>query len=641
MKKDFYFSVLFLIVMTIFMVSCSEDDGSGVSESQKQITSIVSQLEKMDGINSSFIEGLKKLDFSKMDEKAFTVFAISDSPLKSSASLGSTSSDMVIERQIVKGAYTLSQLKNGFILYTLSGDQLAVIVSDGVTYINGVEISGSVTQVSNSCIFKVNQLFPREMVEVKKVQFVVERCNEGWSPLNMQPYMLVPEAEINIYTEEGNLFGTYIADRYGIVKVSLPVGVYSYEVNKGNERNIFSKQEEAGYVIAGIFTSQDEIDQMPYQLDVKLGGLKYVDYNGDGIIDNNDKTDRVYFHVESDFSNTVYIASLNFASTYLPTVSITELIFESQDIFKKILRINYGIDAVLTHQATINQTDFVKLSNFNIHPDNSIVRQLWDYGYSFIIRANKVINHENLSEEQLMGALFYRAYAYSILVDYFGGVPIISNVTMGNEPRSSVDDVCNYIYAELDMIIAKGNNSLKYSALQLKARIAAGKGEFERAKMSLQEIINSGLYSLPSNISTWGGDKISEGIDLRFSGTDDVLRKGEFSYLIRYTETLLLYAEVTANLGEITVANQTVNMLLAQQNLAPVNSSSRDQVHDIIYELRTTLLNKEGIEYVALKRMNKFLEVLQNFGAQEFHQLLPIPISVMSSNPNMVQNSGY
>lgn len=56
-------------------------------------------------------------------------------------------------------------------------------------------------------------------------------------------------------------------------------------VKKDDESNIIN-----GYIIGGIFQSQEDIDYSAFQDGAEIGGLKYVDMNGDGVITEFDKT---------------------------------------------------------------------------------------------------------------------------------------------------------------------------------------------------------------------------------------------------------------------------------------------------------------------------------------------------------------
>lgn len=59
---------------------------------------------------------------------------------------------------------------------------------------------------------------------------------------------------------------------------------YFLVAEKGNLKNTIS-----GYVIAGVFQTQAEIDASPMQAGALLGGLKLLDLNGDGLVNTNDK----------------------------------------------------------------------------------------------------------------------------------------------------------------------------------------------------------------------------------------------------------------------------------------------------------------------------------------------------------------
>ncbi|MDI5896922.1 SusC/RagA family TonB-linked outer membrane protein [Flavobacterium yafengii] len=51
-----------------------------------------------------------------------------------------------------------------------------------------------------------------------------------------------------------------------------------------------SQFEVFGYMTDGLFQSQAEINESPTQVGSRLGGLKFVDINGDGVINSNDRT---------------------------------------------------------------------------------------------------------------------------------------------------------------------------------------------------------------------------------------------------------------------------------------------------------------------------------------------------------------
>jgi hypothetical protein len=80
---------------------------------------------------------------------------------------------------------------------------------------------------------------------------------------------------------------TLTSDASGKVKTSVAyIGVYYIVVEKGTQKNYFN-----GLIPIGVFKSQSEIDSSPAQTPVAtIGAVKFKDTNGDGVINDSDKT---------------------------------------------------------------------------------------------------------------------------------------------------------------------------------------------------------------------------------------------------------------------------------------------------------------------------------------------------------------
>jgi hypothetical protein len=514
------------------------------------------------------------------------------------------------------GNYTISiSLEPNF----TGNDRTAVITIS----CNGTDITVTVTQKST----KEDGTKP---VARQTVVFEVYSCNAQWSPQNNAPYLAAEGAEIKVYKGAEEI-GIYRAE----TAVELEPGEYTYSVTKGNETNV--PGNALGFVIAGIFTSQEEIDSLPFQSGAQLGGLKFIDMNGDGIINNDDRVEngRAYLRVDADNAEmriTVYIAPLNFMPDYG-----VDYRHELDKAFTAMLKESYLIDAAITHQVSL-PAPYAVFSNFSFYNVDSRVLTLWNQSYAVIRHANSLLEKadtENIPDEDKAGLSFYRAYAYSTLLNYFGGVPLIVTATpQGNVPRISEQEMLDFILSELDRIIASAPVSgSKHSALQIKARILLNTRRYSEAVNVLDEIINSGIYSLQNEAFT-------EGVDLNLP---EVMRKGAESYPLRYTETLLLYAEASVAAGNTVRAIQIVNQFAAEQGQAPILSpgASQDECREAVQNLWTSRLDREGHEFARLKRIDTFLVRLAQYGAQEKHKQLPIPQQAMDMNPNLYQNPGW
>jgi hypothetical protein len=539
------------------------------------------------------------------------------------------------------GTYTISiSLEPNF----TGSDRTAVITIS----CNGTDIAITVTQKST----KEDGTKPA----VKQtVVFEAYSCNAQWSPQSNVPYLAAEGAEIKVYKGPDEV-GRYITDIGGQAAAELEPGEYAYRIAKGSAANV--PDDTAGFVIAGIFTSQEEANSLS-QSGAQLGGLKFIDINGDGIINSADRVEngRAPLRVDADSVEmrvTAYIAPRDFVPGY-NTFSYAEQKAQKNYYYRQMLSLAWQIDAAMTHEAL--PPSFENYANFTFGAYDGQLNMLWDAAYHTIGCANTILEriHEldNITEDERSvyrgEAQYYRAYAYSVLLNYFGGVPVIATATpQGNEPRNSDEEVRDFIMQDCDeaynLLPAHSSSlAIRYAAQQIKARVLLNIRDFARATDALLSIVNAGMYQLPADPSAWGEDAISEPITITAAIFPSSMRKGNGTiYPIRYAETLLLYAEASLGLGYLTEALNTANQLALQQGLAPLNSgASNDEIRSALISLWSSQLNKEGCAFARLKRTGRFMETLEQYGAKNQHQRLPIPASVLANNPNMSQNPGW
>lgn len=116
-----------------------------------------------------------------------------------------------------------------------------------------------------------------------------------------------------------------------------------------------------------------------------------------------------------------------------------------------------------------------------------------------------------------------RAYSYSILNFWYGGVPIIESYESAQEaqvPRDTEENVKKFIYDEIDAAIADINTTpkargyvAKGAALAIKMRTALYWGDHERAAAASKAIMDLGQYDLNSdyaNLFTVAGQTSNE-----------------------------------------------------------------------------------------------------------------------------------
>lgn len=162
----------------------------------------------------------------------------------------------------------------------------------------------------------------------------------------------------------------------------------------------------------------------------------------------------------------------------------------------------------------------------------------WSGLYEGIARANLVlqnIDKVDMSAEliaQYKGeAKFLRAFYYSQLLDFFGGVPIYDESVVVAQsfsemlyPRSTADEVRAFIYKDLDDAIAvlpeegewstaNHGRATKTAAQALKGKVYLYAKDYSNAKSMFEQVVASGkheLYDDYANLFKPGGDDSSE-----------------------------------------------------------------------------------------------------------------------------------
>ena len=133
-------------------------------------------------------------------------------------------------------------------------------------------------------------------------------------------------------------------------------------------------------------------------------------------------------------------------------------------------------------------------------PENTDIKNLYTYLYSGIRAANSVSYYaqtaqvDDKTKNQLIGeARVLAAYEYYLLVNNFGGVPIMKDFLTTADtgyPKSSAEDVYAYIISELEDVISK--NVLQASA----ATKGGGRISQETAKAILAKTYLSAAWDL-------------------------------------------------------------------------------------------------------------------------------------------------
>lgn len=172
---------------------------------------------------------------------------------------------------------------------------------------------------------------------------------------------------------------------------------------------------------------------------------------------------------------------------------------------------------------------------------NSELRSLFRWNYAGITRCNFIMeNKDNIEfsgkDKILAEAKFLRAFYYFELVKFFGDVPLIIDERIGAQEateiaRSPVSDVYAQIEQDLldassvlDQISLIKGKATKGAAMALLGKVFLYQKKYIEAANKLDEVINSGVYSLISDYSALfsvANENNSETVfDVEYSGAE-------------------------------------------------------------------------------------------------------------------------
>ncbi|MEL7161089.1 MAG: RagB/SusD family nutrient uptake outer membrane protein [Bacteroidota bacterium] len=209
-----------------------------------------------------------------------------------------------------------------------------------------------------------------------------------------------------------------------------------------------------------------------------------------------------YFNAEADYENALIAAYDLLQTTYL-NVMLGEIASDN------------------TLAGGESATDVIGIQQVDdmIHtPVNAQLKSIWDWMFAGVNRASYLLEFKDKTEFEgkaqiIAEARFLRAYYYFELLKWFGPVPLKGDVrfALGDEttlPRSSEAEVWAAIEADLEAAIAdlaetapQTGRVSKGAAQALLGKALVYQEKYQEATTVLQQVIDSGNYSLPNDFA--------------------------------------------------------------------------------------------------------------------------------------------
>ena len=668
MKKNLY-----LLTFSVLLFSaCSKKDksaplpptptGTGVG------TAVGKQLSATDSL-SSFNAYYKTTTLSDQDvATGITIFAPANSTFGSGQVLanGGLPDSSQLKDYIVKGLLKAADLTDNKTLTTLSGKTLTVTVKGSEVRVNGVLINlASVFTGDGFIIYSASRLWNAAAV----FSYTVWDATQ-WSASKPKGDAATG-AGVALYTTQADYASgakavySVTTDNNGVATFSgVRPGAYYVVASKGPVNNVFNVYNETLNNAYFGYTSDNVIDS--------IGNIKWKDLNGDGIITSLDMVAVPALTIQATKdSSSNGIILIGYVTKPLQTAADAQNILNSS--YSGLL-LAYSsmvvLDGMLSDDADCStQPNYCTYDNFAILPSDPNIATLWSGTYSLIGGLNRVIKDVpamDIAADQkadlIAQAKGLRGYIYLVMSQYFGSLPIhndISSTLFPGISRSPITDVYNQIISDLtaaaaDLPATRATGPVQLTnpaAYGLLAKAALWKKDYTAAAGYSAQALTG--YSL-SAVNTWFTSATNaENIwSPSFSNIGILIPwyyAGVFPSttvkvcpVLRYGQLLLIDAEAQIALGQYSVAQQDLNVLLTRRFQSTISISNATDGTAALQAAWQTETYRQGDRFVNLLRWGIAQQVL---GAKGFingrNDLLPIPQNLLNGYPMLNQNPGY
>ena len=188
--------------------------------------------------------------------------------------------------------------------------------------------------------------------------------------------------------------------------------------------------------------------------------------------------------------------------------------------FMNVLVGEIASDNTLSGGESANDVVGIQQVDEMIHnSNNGNLKNIWDWMFAGVYRSSYILEFKDKTEFEgknqiIAEARFLRAYYQFELVKWFGGIPLAGDkrFVLGNEktiPRSSISQSYAAIEADLSFAVAnlkptasQTGRATKGAAQALLGKVYLYQNKYSDAATTLQNVINSGSYSMVTNYNT-------------------------------------------------------------------------------------------------------------------------------------------
>lgn len=371
---------------------------------------------------------------------------------------------------------------------------------------------------------------------------------------------------------------------------------------------------------------------------------KYIDGNGDGVLDENDETigegmepipplEQDNEKLFKEYLNGTY----EYVSNYFQLITI--------------------LDAVRCKQETV--------SGVQINSYNTLIESAWARAYSIMSNIHTVMKQDcsgfSFDVKPYISSLrLFRGLIYLDMVQHWGGVPLVTRTFEPgddfNIPRTPKKEVLAFVVSEIKDILsdlpeANSDDNLIFSkdlarAVLANAMLEEEIADYQGAATLLKAIIDNDKYTLlGTNNLIYKEKNMEELFSLELTAPtlfplfEEVIKHdGSLHPIYRFTGVMLNYAQSLYRLGAYDEMKTVISRVRASLDKEKLESLPESDVCTEVANLWQEIINKDYGYFALLKQLELAVPIL---GIEGYETLYPIPARELDLNSNMIQNPHY
>lgn len=384
--------------------------------------------------------------------------------------------------------------------------------------------------------------------------------------------------------------------------------------------------------------------------EIVIGNIrKYIDGNGDGILDEKDET----IGDEDKDNPSVIEPEENHWKDEQSCRGYMESIHASVSDYFQLMAVS---DALRCKQATI--------PGMQISPDNVLIGNAWERAYVVMRMIHTLMEQDYSSsgfdvKPYLCSVRLLRSCIYLDMVQHWGKVPLVTRrLDLGDKldiPRTPKEEVLAFVINELKTVLPDLPDTSEDNLLASKdwarailanAMLEKEAADYQEAAAQLKAIVNRESYALlgrEQSIYTENNREEIFSLKLTESAVSSyfeelIRQEGTLHPIYRFTGIVLNDAEALYRLGKYDEALVQINKVRTSLKMAELPSLPSGEICAEIADLWEKAIGKDYGYFVLLRRLDL---AVSRLGIQQYETLYPVPMRELILNAKMDQNPGY